>query len=97
MAILQVPLQPVANQQLSISLGNQSCNISVYQLIDGSMYFDLSVAGVAIVTTRMIVINQPLVRAAYTGFVGELMMIDTRGSDQPSYKGLNSRWILLYG
>jgi hypothetical protein len=37
-----------------------------------------------------------IVRDSYLGFIGDLSMIDTQGSEDPQVAGLGSRWILSY-
>ncbi len=93
---LQVPLAPVASQRLSIVLGNQNCQINVYQKAD-CMYVDLAVDAVSIIRTKAARNRSRLLLAtSYAGFVGDLVFVDTIGDEQPYYTGLGSRWFLLY-
>ena len=37
-----------------------------------------------------------IIRSAYLGFVGDLMVCDTQGSADPDCTGLGTRWLLIY-
>ncbi len=90
-----VPLQPVPSQSAQVVLGGQNCSITVYQKTQGC-FVDISVGGVDIVVGILALDAVPLVCREYTGFIGNLLFIDTQGSDDPSYEGLGSRWNLVY-
>jgi len=92
----QVPLEAVPSQNLSVALGGQQANISVYQRGD-NLYFDLTSNGSPIVTTRICRNKQLLlIDALYRGFRGDFMFLDTQGDEQPNYTGLGTRYLLLY-
>lgn len=90
-----VPLDAVASQSLTASLGGQQCAINVYQKSTG-MFFDLSIGGVAVVTAMLCMDRVGLVQQPYLGFVGQLAFVDTQGTSDPEYTGLGSRYILTY-
>lgn len=96
----QVPLTAVAAQTLSINLGSQACQIAVYTLglgVDAHLYFDLSVAGVPIVNTRICRNVQLLLSdSRYQPFEGDFMFVDTQGDTDPAYAGLGTRYVFLY-
>ena len=90
-----VPLQPVPSQTLQTVLNGQNVAISVYQRTTG-LYVDTSVNG-ALVSSAVIARDQvPLVPTAYLGFAGNLLFTDTLGTDDPTYTGLGSRFVLLF-
>lgn len=92
----QVPLSAVASQRLSIVLGNQNCQINVFQKTD-CMYLDLAIDGASILRTKAARNrSRLLLSTGYFGFIGDLVFVDTLGDDQPIYTGLGSRWFLLY-
>lgn len=91
-----IPLIATPSQTLTVTLGNQSCAISVYQRRTG-LYLDLSINGAAIATGLLCRDRVRLVRAAYRAFVGELAFIDTQGANDPAYSGLGSRYVLVWG
>lgn len=90
-----IPLQAIYAQTLTVSLGGQSCVITLRQRSTG-LYFDLAVNGVTLMTE---VLCQPwvlLVRQPSLGFIGDLAFMDTQGSDAPQWSGLGTRWVLAY-
>lgn len=90
-----VPLQPVPSQSTKVVLGGQNCQILVYQKPQG-VFVDINADGVDIVVGIIGRDAVPLVCREYTGFIGNLLFIDTQGSDDPSYEGLGGRWTLVY-
>lgn len=91
-----IPLAATPSQTLTVTLGNQSCAISVYQRRTG-LYLDLSINGSAIATGLLCRDRVRLVRASYRPFIGDLAFIDTQGANDPDYSGLGSRYILVWG
>lgn len=98
-----VPLKQVANQNLTITLNNQVCTISLRQLGD-YLFASLSVAGVALLTNMMCLNRVLLVRQAYLGFTGDLVVVDLQGQTDPgalAYQQLytpggSGRYALVY-
>lgn len=105
-----VPLQAVPSQNSIIVLNGQQCSFSVYTktgyeysdvpgftVPNESIYLDLTANGVVITTTALCLNGNRLLRnREYLGFLGDLMFIDTQGTDAPQPDGLGSRWVLLY-
>ena len=94
--MLEVPLNAVPSQKLSVTLANQPCQLSVYTLADGALYMDVLLNGIAIAQGVPCLNNNKIVRAAYMGFVGDFMFTDSQGSNDPTYDGLGSRYRLIY-
>lgn len=90
-----IPLTAVASQSFTVQLNGQNCEINIYQKSTG-LYFDLTVNGESIVNTMICLNAVGLVREVYLGFIGQLVFIDTQGSDDPYYTGLGSRYVLTY-
>lgn len=90
-----VPLQPVPSQSTKVVLGGQNCQILIYQKPQGC-FVDINADGVDIVVGVIARDAVPLVCREYTGFIGNLLFIDTQGSADPHYDGLGSRWSLVY-
>lgn len=67
-----------------------------------SLYVDITLNGAVIVNAKLVAILQPLLAtAAYQGFSGELVFVDTQNlgvqnSTQPAYAGLGSQYQLVY-
>ena len=94
--MISIPLHPIPAQTFKVALGNQPCRISLYQKGD-HFYLDLSVNNVVAVQARMVLNSVWIVRYAYLGLVGDLVMFDTQGTDDsPSYDGLGARYQLYY-
>jgi hypothetical protein len=93
---VQVPLQPVAFQTLSVVLAGQNSQIRVYQKA-GVVYFDLALDGQPIVTTKACRNRiRLLLASSYEPYTGDFVFVDTQGDTQPEYAGLGTRYILLY-
>ena len=94
--MLSVPLAPVPSQTLSVILGGQNCNLSVYSLSTG-IYMDVTSDGNTIATTRILRDGARVLQdEQYSGFVGDFIMVDTQGELDPVYTGLGARWQLVY-
>lgn len=91
----QIPITATPSQKLTVLLGGQQCQISVYQKSTG-VFLDLSVNNAPIVTAIICLDRVKLVRYAYLGFIGDLSFIDTQGTSDPDYSGFGSRYQLLY-
>jgi hypothetical protein len=104
-----IPLSPIPAQNFQIVLGGQNCAISLYiqngydfddltlETPETNLYFDLAYNGIE-VTTTAICLNQKrlLINRQYLGFVGDFMFVDTRGTNDPEFAGLGTRYVLLY-
>lgn len=90
-----IPLQAVPAQICSIVLGGQNCQLNIYQKPQG-LFIDISSDDENIMTATICRDIGILVSRSYTGFLGNLFFIDTQGSSDPFYSGLNSRFQLIY-
>jgi len=90
-----IPLQPVPNQTLTVSLSNQTCQIDIIQRMSG-LYLTLSVNNSIIISNVLCENGNLIVRDAYLGFVGDLAFIDNTATDNPDYLGLGTRFSLAY-
>ena len=95
MADLQIPLRQIPNQSLSCVLSGQSCVITI-RMLGENLYLSLSKDGDPICRNVLLVDRSAIVRAAYTGFIGDLIVVDKAGQENPQYTGWNDRWVLLY-
>lgn len=86
----QIPLQAVPSQQLQVVLGGQNCQIAIYQKTQG-MFVDLNDISAGILARNGVRLTNN-----YSGFSGNLIIIDTEGEDDPTYEGLGSRFQLVY-
>lgn len=95
MTDVQIPLRKIPNQSLSCVLAGQSCIITI-RMLGKDLYLSLSKDGIPICQNVLLVDRSAIVRAAYTGFVGDLIVVDKAGQESPQYTGWNDRWLLLY-
>lgn len=90
-----IPLAPVPSQTLAVALANQNCTIKLYTRLTG-LYLDLLVSDIPICTGIVCLDRNIIVRAAYLGFQGDLVFIDSQGVSDPTYDGLGSRYNLVW-
>ena len=93
--MLIVPLNANPNQTLTVGLGNQACQLDVYQK-SGGLFMDVYVNNALIIAGVIAENLNRIVRSKYLGFSGDFVFVDTQGSDDPVYTGLGTRWQLLY-
>jgi hypothetical protein len=104
-----VPLSAVPSQSLTANLGNQICQINVYQKefwTDNNeagtlaqitpMFLDLYVNNSLIIGGVLCLNGTLIVRDTYLGFTGDLAFYDTQGTNDPTYDGLGTRYFLVY-
>lgn len=94
--MLGIPLSAVPSQTLNVTLAGQPCQLSVYTSAIGALYMDVLLNGTTIALGVPCQNNNRIVRAAYTGFVGDFTFTDTQGSNDPTYDGLGTRYQLVY-
>lgn len=90
-----IPLQPIASQILSCTLGGQAVQLNIYQKLSG-LYCDIYISNTLLIGGVICQNLNRLVRVGYLGFIGDLMFIDNQGSSDPDYTGLGTRYSLLY-
>lgn len=94
--MIKVPLEAIPNQQVSVTLGGQRCQIHVYQR-DRFLFMDLTVDD-TVVRTGAICINGELATGYdLNNFTGKLFFVDLEEENSyPQWDGLGSRYILCY-
>jgi hypothetical protein len=97
-----IPLQSIPAQTIVIGLNNQQCQINVYQKSTG-LFLDLYKSSTSFSSTYNLVVSGVIcenlvriVRDAYLGFTGDLCWFDQQGSNDPTYDGIGSRYLLCY-
>jgi hypothetical protein len=90
-----IPIAATPSQTLSVTLGGQSCQISIRQKSTG-VFLDLLVSNAPVVLSALCLDRVSIVRKHYSGFVGGLVMLDTQGVTDPDYTGFGSRYLLAY-
>ena len=90
-----IPLQAVPSQALSVTLGNQISQVSLYQK-DTGLFIDLFVDNTLVIGGVICQNLNRIVRSLYLGFSGDLVFIDNQGDSDPVYTGLGTRYSLAY-
>jgi hypothetical protein len=94
--MLIVPAQANPNQAFNISLDGQQVQLAIYQT-DYGLFMDVSLASVPIVVGVICENLNPIIREAYSGFVGDFVWYDTSGDGtDPIYTGIGDRFQLIY-
>ena len=94
--ISAIPMLPFPAQTLAVQLGGQLAQITTYQKRTG-MFLDLVVNNVPIVSGAACLDRTPILRNAYSSFVGNLAFVDTQGASDPTFDGLADRFALVWG
>lgn len=93
---VQIPLQAVPNQTVSVTLNNQVCRLNVFWTAYG-LFIDVYVSGVLIIGGVACQNENLIVRDAYLGFSGDFIWFDNSGAaTDPVYTGLGTTYSLLY-
>ena len=95
MADYQIPLQKVANQSVACNLAGQQCVIDIRKLGD-SLFLSLTKNDTSICKNVKLVSRAQAINAPYTGFIGDLIVIDTQEDEDPRYEEWGVRFLLLY-
>lgn len=85
--ITEIPLQPVPNQILQARINGMVYDIAI-TLMRGALYASVTVDRVPLVHNRAML--------SFAPFEGDLMLIDTRGNENPVYTELGERFKLMY-
>lgn len=93
--MLVVPLQPLPNLTLQCQLNNQACTINLQQY-PTALFLTLYVGGNLVVASVICENLVRIVRDTYLGFSGDLIFLDTQGTDDPVYTGIGTRFQLVY-
>jgi hypothetical protein len=90
-----VPIIAAPSQTVQAILGGQSCRLEIYQKSTG-LFINVYVNDALIIGGVVCENENRIVRSLYLGFIGDLAFFDTAGDADPEYRGLGSRWLLLY-
>lgn len=93
--MLIVPLNPVNNQYLSVSLANQPVQLVITQRSTG-LFTDIYLNNALLLGGVLGRNAVRMIRDLYFGFAGDFAFYDTQGEDDPYYTGLGSRYQLVY-
>lgn len=91
----EIPISATPNQILRVVLANQNFQINIAQKEQG-VFVDVNVNGDDIsngIIARDVV---PIIQNDYAGVQGNLLFLDTYGSDDPSFAQFGTRFKLIY-
>jgi hypothetical protein len=90
-----ISLKPLKAQEVSVTLGGQSVTLRIVQRSTG-LFMDVGVDNTWIAQGVLCLNCNKIVRYPYLKFEGELFFADTKGSDDPVYDELGTRYKLFY-
>lgn len=90
-----IVIKNVPSQTFNTTLGSQFCTISIYQKSTG-LFIDVASNNVPIISGVICRNGVKLIRYPYLKFSGDLVFIDMQGEQDPEYRGLGDRYILIY-
>lgn len=93
--MLEIAIQAVPAQTVSVVLGSQNVQIALNQKPQG-IFVDINVDSIDVSLAVIALDSVPLNSRGYASFSGNLFLVDTEGSDDPVYTGLGDRWRLVY-
>lgn len=91
----EISLQPSKSQEVQVTLGNQPCRVRLHQRSTG-FYIDLWVNDTPVMQGVLCLNCNWLVRYSYLKFSGDLVFVDTQGTDDPWWDGIGDRFKLYY-
>jgi hypothetical protein len=96
MTIASIPLIAAPAQTLATSLGRQYVRINLYFRAYTGLLCDVLVSDELIIGGVACHDRNRIVRDAWLGFTGDLSFVDQRGHNDPDWRELGSRYLLLW-
>lgn len=93
--MLTISLNPIKAQEVSVSLAGQAVTLRITQQSYG-LFMDIGIDDKWIAQGVLCLNTNKMVRYKHLGFKGELFFGDTKGSEDPVYDELGSRFKLFY-
>ena len=90
-----IPLNAEPYQQVKVPLSGVTITLTIQERTNG-LYMDVAQNGSTVRAGILCQDRTWLVRSAYLGLPGDFAFMDTQGTSDPTYDGLNSRYILIY-
>jgi len=90
-----IPINPYANQDLTVMLSGQKCQITIKQKSTG-VFIDVTANNVLMIQGQICIDRVPVLFSDYRGFIGTLQFEDTQGKEAPICTGFGTRWQLAY-
>lgn len=90
-----IPLLAEPSQQASFNMSELSCRVWIRQLSTG-LYLDLWQNEERLLSGALCVDRVDLIRNPASPFPGTLMFLDQQGTQDPTYDGLDTRFLLQF-
>lgn len=90
------PVEAQPSQRFNVTLAGQDVTLAVRWRSTG-LFVDLTFQRGATIVAGVIARDRNrIVRSEYLGFVGDLVWVDTQGTNDPDWLGIGERFFLLY-
>lgn len=93
--LYRIPLEKLPSQTFGVMLGEQECRVTLETRGD-QLYFSLDLNSKNIYAGVICRDRVNLTPYIYRGFSGMIYFADTQGQDDPTYNGLDDRFLLIY-
>lgn len=93
--MLKIQTNAIPNQTFKTVVDNQNCTITL-RTLGGKLYFSLKINDTQIISNQICQNQTKLVPFAYLGLLGHFFFVDEKGSSDPTYDGLNTRYFLMF-
>jgi restriction endonuclease S subunit len=91
--MLIIPIQPIPNQNIRLTVNGQACEINLRQQNTG-IYFSLVSDGTSICNSVLCQNAAPL--NSQFSFNGVFVLFDVESNEKPDYSRLGTKWVLYY-
>lgn len=91
-----INLAQVSSQSLRVNLGGQNVQLLVEEKRNFGVFMDIYLEGDPVILGMLCRNRVPIVQLAYLGFQGDLTFYDMMGDDDPTFRGFNSRFFLVW-
>ena len=90
---MNIPLADVAAQKLTVVLNNQNISLTLYQKSTG-FYCDIALNDKLALAGVICQDMNRIIRNSYFGINTDFVFYDIHGSNDPSYPGIGTRYLL---
>lgn len=93
--IYTIPLSAIASQTIKCTLSDKPCRLWIRQLSTG-LYLDLWMNEQRLLSGALCLDRVDIIRNPASPFPGTLIFADQQGTQDPTYDGLGSRYLLQF-
>lgn len=95
MSIYQIPVSAMPSQSFNVIINSVVFRLDIYQRSTG-LYMNVWVLGSIVISGAICQNLNPVIHSDYLGLGGDFVWVDTQGSNDPTYDGLGSRYVLTF-